>query len=211
MGGEDQNGGIYRPPKVAFMPYTEASSKGKKRRDRMPAALNNLAYVDPNNPHIESTSGLGGGGPRGSGLVSARARELARMTEFEEENMTRLVMNKREAKRRKMDEATIALGGSASMAHGGRSRARGGGLGDEFGDLIRLRDEPSRFAGADGYEELRARAKKRDAFERSKVRRNADAEDAVELGERPAKRTRFEHEVLKRQQKQQKQQKRARR
>lgn len=203
MGGEDQNGGIYRPPKVAFMPYTEATSKDKKRRDRMPAALNNLAYIDPNNPHVESTSGLGGGGPRGSGLVSARARELARMTEFEEENMTRLVMNKREAKRRKMDESTIALGGSASMAHGGRSRARRSGLADEFGDLIRLRDKPSRFAGADGYEELRVRAKKKDAFERSKVRRNRDAnaEDAVELGERPAKRTRFEHEVFKKQQK----------
>ena len=203
MGGEDQNSGIYRPPKVAFMPYTETTSKDKKRRDRMPAALNNLAYVDPNNPHVESTSGLGGGGPRGSGLVSARARELARMTEFEEENMTRLVMNKREAKRRKMDEATIALGGSASMAHGSRSRARGSGLADEFGDLIRSRDKPSQFAGADGYEELRVRAKKKGAFERSKVRRNADAdtEDAVELGERPAKRTRFEHEVFKKQQK----------
>jgi len=201
MGREDQYGGIYRPPKVAFTPYTEATSKDKKSRDRMPAALNNLAFVDPNNPHIESTSGLGGGGPRGSGLVSARARELARMAEFEEENMTRLVMNKREAKRRKMDEATIALGGSASMVHGRRSRARGGGLADEFGDLIRVREKLSRFAGADGYEELRVRAKKQDAFERSKVRRNADAEDAVELGERPAKRTRFEHEVFKKQQK----------
>lgn len=198
MGEEEQYDGIYRPPKVAPMPYTEATSKDKKRRDRMPAALNNLAYVDPNNPHIESTSGLGGGGPRGSGLVSARGRELARMTEFEEENMTRLVMNKREAKRRKTDEATIALGGAASMAPGGRSRARGGGLADEFGDLIRARDT-SRFAGADGYEELRARAKQKDAFERSKVRRNADAEDAVELGERLAKRTRFEHEVKKEQ------------
>jgi U3 small nucleolar ribonucleoprotein protein LCP5 len=201
MGREDQHGGIYRPPKVAFMPYTEATSTDKKRRDRLPAALNNLAFVDPNNPHIESTSGLGGGGPRGSGLVSARARELARMTEFEEENMTRLVMNKKEAKRRKMDEATIALGGSASMAHGDRSRTRGGGLADEFGDLVRMRDRPSRFAGADGYEELRVRAKKKDAFERSKVRRKEDAEDAVELGERPTKRTRFEHEVPKKQQK----------
>ena len=200
MGREDQYDGIYRPPKVAPMPYTETTSKDKERRDRMPAALNNLAYVDPNNPHIESTSGLGGGGPRGTGLVSARARELARMTEFEEENMTRLVMNKREGKRRKTDEATIALGGSASMAHSNRSRARGGGLADEFGDLVRARHRPSRFAGADGYEELRVRAKKKDAFERSKVR-NADAEDAVELGERPAKRTRFEHEVFKKQQK----------
>ena len=200
VGKEDHYAGIYRPPKVAPMPYTESTSKDKKRRDRMPAALNNLAYVDPNNPHIESTSGLGGGGPRGSGLVSARARELARMTEFEEENMTRVVMNKREARRRKMDEATIALGGSASMAHGGRSRARSG-LADEFSDLVRERDKPSRFAGADGYEELRARAKKNDAFERSKVRRNADAdaEDAVESGERPAKRTRFEREVKKQQ------------
>jgi U3 small nucleolar ribonucleoprotein protein LCP5 len=183
------------------MPYTEAASKDKKRRGRMPAVLNNLAYVNPDNPHIESTSGLGGGGSRGSGLVSARARELARITEFEEENMTRLVTNKREAKRRKMDEATIALGGSASMAHGGRSGARGGGLVDEFGDLIGARDKPLRFAGADGYEELRARAKKKDAFERSKARRNTDAEDAVDVGERPAKRTRFEHEVFKKQQK----------
>ena len=138
MGREEQYDGIYRPPKVAPMLYIEATSKDKKRRDRMPAALNNLAYVDPNNPHVESTSGLGGGGPRGSGLVSARARELARMAEFEEENMTRLVMNKKEAKRRKMDEATIALGGSTSMAHGGRSGAGGGGLADEFGQTVAI-------------------------------------------------------------------------
>ena len=201
MGKEDHYDGIYRPPKVAPMPYTEAPSKDKNRRDRMPAALNNLVYNDSNIPHTESTSGLGGGGSRGSGLVSARARELARMTEFEEENMTRLVMNKKEAKRRKPDEATISLGGSASMVHNGRSRAaRGVGLADEFSDLIRARDKPSRFAGADGYEELRTRAKKRDAFERSKMRRDAHAEDAGGLGERPAKRTRFEHEVFKKQQ-----------
>ena len=59
-------------------------------------------------------------------------------------------------------------------------------------------DKPSQFARADGYETLRARSKKKDAFERSKVRRD-DAEDAVELGARPAKRTRFEHEVFKKQ------------
>lgn len=121
------------------------------------------------------------------------------MTEFEEENMMRLVMNKKESKRRKMDEATIALGGSANMGHGGgRSRARGAGLADEFGDL--MRDRPRASSRMDGYEELRARAKKKDAFERSKVRRNEDSGDAVDLGERPAKRTRFEHEMRRSQQ-----------
>jgi len=190
---ESQEDNIYHPPKVAPMPYNEPNAK-ERRKARVPAAPSSLAYQSGNDPHLESTSGLGGGGNRGLASTSVRARELARMNEYEESNMTRLVLSKKEAKRRRLDEENIALGGSGLGSHSGRGRARGAGLADEFGDLLRSR-EP-RVGMADEYEDLRARSKKMDAFERSKARRLPDAEEeGVEA--RPRKRTKFHQEVKK--------------
>lgn len=172
------------------MPYNESADK-KRRRSRAPAALSSLAYENANGPHAESTSGLGGAGNRGINAMSSRARELARMTEFEENNMTRLVMSKKEAKRRRQDEETIALGGSGIGANTGRGRARGAGFADEFGDLLRNRD--SGRGMVDAYDDLRARSNKKSAFERSKARESLD--DPYINEERPRKRSRFHQEV----------------
>ena len=188
--------GIYRPPKLAPVPYTEASTKSKdKSKDRrapVPSALAHLAHLDPSKPYTESTSGLGGGAPAHG---SARARELQRMTAFEEENFTRLVMKKRDAKRRTLDEADIALGGTG-MASGSRRRVPGVGLEDEFGDIIRSVGRSRQGIVGDGYEELRQRGKKESVLARSRARSRDDAfDDLGDDGPKQRKRTRFDKEV----------------
>ncbi|KAI0654787.1 hypothetical protein C8Q70DRAFT_1025330 [Cubamyces menziesii] len=189
--GEDRDG-VYRPPKLAPMPYTEPrKSKDKSRRAPVPSALANLAHLDPTKPYMESTSGLGST----PALSSARARELQRMTEFEEENFTRLVMKKKEARRRALDEADIALGGSG-MVSGRRGRVPGVGLEDEFGDILKSVGRSRTGVVGDGYEELRQRGKKESVLARSRARSRDDAfEDLGEDGPRQRKRSRFEKEV----------------
>lgn len=55
--GEVRQDGIYRPPKLAPMPYTESSGKDKRsRRAPIPTALSSLAQLDPSKPYLESTS-----------------------------------------------------------------------------------------------------------------------------------------------------------
>ncbi|KAI0345195.1 hypothetical protein BDW22DRAFT_1011331 [Trametopsis cervina] len=187
--------GIYRPPKLAPMPYTETTSKSKEKKTRngpLPTALKSLAHLDPTLPFAESTSGLGST----PSLMSGRAKELTRMTEFEEENFTRLVMKKKDARRRKADEADLALGGTGMTGRSGR----GAGLEDEFGDILRDvgRKGTSGRGGVvgDGYEELRMKGKKGSVLERSRVRPRDDGLDAgAEEGPRERKRSRFEKEV----------------
>jgi U3 small nucleolar ribonucleoprotein protein LCP5 len=111
---EDAQGdGIYRPPKLAPMPYNESGGRKdkKERRRPVPAALANLAYLDPSRPHLEGTSGLGAAPASSLEAASSRAREIRRMTEFEEENFTRLVLKKKDERQRRRDEEDIALGG----------------------------------------------------------------------------------------------------
>lgn len=165
------------------MPYTEPKSK-KDRRAHVPATLHTLTHADPSRPHIETTSGLG----NMAALTSKRARELQEMTEWEEMNMTRLVMKKKDARRRDQDEADIALGG---VGAGGR---RGGGLVDEFSDVLRSVSRDQSGATGDGYEELRQRGKKMDVLSRAKARkRDVPADEADEPRKR--KRSRFEKAV----------------
>ncbi|KAH9890637.1 hypothetical protein C8Q73DRAFT_652628 [Cubamyces lactineus] len=189
--GDDRDG-VYRPPKLAPMPYIEPrKDKDKSRRAPVPSALANLAHLDPTKPYMESTSGLGST----PALSSARARELQRMTEFEEENFTRLVMKKKEARRRALDEADIALGGSG-MVSGRRGRVPGVGLEDEFGDILKSVGRSRTGVVGDGYEELRQRGKKESVLARSRARSRDDAlEDLGEDGPRQRKRSRFEKEV----------------
>ncbi|EPS96848.1 hypothetical protein FOMPIDRAFT_1167114 [Fomitopsis schrenkii] len=191
--GEDrkdaqERNGIYRPPKLAPMPYTEPrAEKDKIRRLPVPSALSTLAHLDPSKPFVESTSGLGST----PALMSARARELQRMTEFEEENMTRLVMKKKEARRRKVDEADIALGGTGAASS---RRGRGGGFEDEFSDILRSVGRSGRGPVGDGYEELRQRGKKQSALVRARARTD-DVDDMGDDGPKARKRSRFEKEV----------------
>ncbi|EJU05854.1 hypothetical protein DACRYDRAFT_75263 [Dacryopinax primogenitus] len=182
-----QRKGIYQPPRVAPMPYTEAPSKRKRdRAPPRPSALSNLILDDGTNPYIESASGLGSA----PSMASARTRELERMERFEEENMTRLVMTKKESRRRAQDEANLALGGVGA----GR---RAGGLEEEFADVLRGIGEVGRpGARSDGYDELRQRGRKEDVLQRSRKRPVVEDDHAgqhLEDGKR--KRTRFESEL----------------
>jgi len=114
---------VYRPPRVAAVPYLEPTKQRKERR--APALLSEFASTLEGAPGMETTSGLSTmpvRADRHSNSASAkRAAELKRINEFEEENMTRLVTTKREAKRRREDEAALALG----YGVGGTGRSRG--------------------------------------------------------------------------------------
>lgn len=166
------------------MPYNEPSSK-KDRRLPVPATLSALTHIDPSKPHVETTSGLG----NMAALTSKRARELQEMAQWEETNMTRLVMKKRDAKQRAQDEADIALGG---IGAGGR---RGGGLMDEFGDVLRSVSRDRGGITGDGYEELRRRGKTMDVLSRVKVRKRDDVSTDEVDAPRQRKRSRFEKAI----------------
>lgn len=181
----DNRNGIYKPPKLAPMPYTENAGDKRSKRQPVPKTLSSLLHQDPSRPHVESSSGLGAM----AALTSDRAREIQRMTEFEEENFTRLMMKKKDARRRMRDEEDLALGGSGSS----RGRRRGRGLEDEFEDVLRSVGRPRAGAIGDGYEELRQKGKKPDALSRSRTRVRDDAEDGEDEG-RQVKRSRFQKE-----------------
>ena len=156
---------IYRPPRMAPVPYTEKSkSQARRNRPPVPSALSSLS-VDPSRPFIESSSGLGGT----PALASGRTQYLKRLKDFEEDNFTRLVMKKSDAKRRARDEEDLALGGDLGSGSTLRGRRRAGGLEDEFSEVLR---SVSRVTGGrsqgDGYEELRQKGRKKDVLQRSR-------------------------------------------
>ncbi|KAG2080966.1 hypothetical protein BD769DRAFT_1553153, partial [Suillus cothurnatus] len=88
--------GIYRPPKLAPMPYTEIAVDKRSKRQPVPKALSTLLHQDPSRPHVE---------------------------DFEVENFTRLVTKKKDARRRRKDEEDLALGGTGTGMD--RKRGRG--------------------------------------------------------------------------------------
>jgi len=186
-GNAQDRDGIYRPPRLAAMPYTEPKRDKKARRAPIPNALSSLLHQDPSKPHVESTSGLGSM----PSLSSNRAREIHRMNEFEEENFTRLVMKKKDMKRRKKDEEDIALGGSGGIS----GRRRGGGFEDEFGDVLRSVGRSKVGVVGDGYEELRRKGRKKEVLERSRTRARDEIEDDGDDGPRQRKKSRFEKEA----------------
>jgi U3 small nucleolar ribonucleoprotein protein LCP5 len=182
--------GIYRPPRLAPMPYVEKSKK-QSRRDRppIPSALATLS-ADPSRPYEETTSGLGGV----PSLASGRAKYLKRLQDYEEENFTRLVMKKSDAKRRAQDEEDLALGGDLGGGSGRRNRA--GGLEDEFGDILRSVSRVSGGRGqGDGYDELRKKGKKLAVLDRSRQKRDVAQVDGDNEAPRLKKRSRFELET----------------
>jgi len=187
---------IYRPPRMAPVPYLEKSkSQARRNRPPVPSALSSLS-VDPSRPFIESSSGLGGT----PALASGRAQYLKRLKDFEEDNFTRLVMKKSDAKRRARDEEDLALGGDLGSGPTLRGRRRAGGLEDEFDGVLRSVSKVSggRSQG-DGYEELRQKGRKMDVLERSrngsKKRDILDADDDHENLPKKKQRSRFELET----------------
>ncbi|KAF9456517.1 hypothetical protein BDZ94DRAFT_1275396 [Collybia nuda] len=187
---------IYMPPRVAPMPYREKWSRTKKDGPPIPSALGSLS--DPSQPHKESTSGLGAT----SSLASGRAVYLKRLTAFEEDNFSRVVMKKSDARRRARDEEDLALG--SSLGGGGQSRRLAGGLEDEFGDVLKGIERVSSGRGrgpeGDGYDELRNEGRKAGFLERSRKNDNMKRSspgilNGGEVEVRAKKRTRFELET----------------
>ena len=181
---EDGKTAVYRPPKLVPMAYDPDARTNKKDPrfaseksasiTRNSALLSDLTAGMSSNPYEASSGGVGVGG-RGklASNTSSRAKALARMEEFEEENFTRLVMSKKDARKRRRDEADVALGGAGlSSGRDGRRRI-GGGIEEEFGDLLR-------GAGLDGrngkkakkaqqaYDTLRSSSKAGSTLQRAK-------------------------------------------
>lgn len=126
VGDRDDGDGIYRPPRIAAMPYNDPATKSTRKDRRAPALLSEFASTIEGAPGLETSSGLSTIPLRGinnhtNSASAKRAAELKRISEFEEENMTRLVTSKREGKRRREDEAALALG----YGVGGTGRNRG--------------------------------------------------------------------------------------
>lgn len=112
------------------------TAKSRRTERRAPALLSEFATSLTSAPLLESTSGLsvrpavntaaGENAAHSNSKSANRLAELARMTDFEEENMTRLVMTKRESKRREEDEAALNLGFGVGGESRSRSRRQGG-------------------------------------------------------------------------------------
>ncbi|KAJ7611584.1 hypothetical protein FB45DRAFT_981937 [Roridomyces roridus] len=178
--------GIYRPPRLAPVPYSTAPKTKTKRAAPVPTALRSLH--DPTLPHAETTTGLG----NTPSLLSGRAKHLKRIQEFEEENFGRIVMGKGEGKRRARDEEDMALGAELGGARGVGKNRRRGGLEDEFGDVLRNVERGMRGSrGGDGYDELRKNGRRKNVLERAKANVRVRDEPDEEV-DRPRKKTRFE-------------------
>lgn len=172
----DEESSVYRPPKLVPMAYDpDARSRRKDARGgitRNSALLSDLTAGMSSNPYEASSGGVGVGG-RLAAQNSSRAKALQRMDDFEEDNFTRLVMSKKDANKRRRDEADIALGGAGlSSGRSGKSRV-GGGMEEEFGDLLRSSGLDGRKGkkakrAQEAYDSLRSSSKAGSTLQRSK-------------------------------------------
>jgi len=175
---------VYRPPRLAPVPYVDDQEHAKKkRRVAAPTALSSLQLTDASAPYTEKSTGLSAT----TTLHSAHGRRHDAITQYEEDNFMRLNLSKKEAKQRRRIEEDLALGGPGGT---GRGRARGG-LEDEFRDVLSAVDRPTGSAH-DAYDELRRRGSKKSLTERS---RDRDAVEEVDSISR--KKARFEVDVKK--------------
>lgn len=180
---KDEDDGVYRPPRVAAMPYNEPGTQRRERR--APALLSEFAQTMDGAPAVQTTSGLSTrpvlAGAHTNSTSAKRAAELKRLADWEEDNMTRLVTTKREAKRRREDEEALALG----FGVGGRGRARRqNGLEAELEGVLGERGSKGVWDSA-GVQALGRR-------EGITGRARRAAEDA---GPRKAKKSRFEKDM----------------
>lgn len=172
-GEASQSGGVYRPPRVAPMPYVEGSSRSKKSKGRdAPTSgfLTDLARdltTSANTPYAEGVSGLS----TAPNANSKRARKLAEIKEYEEGNLTRLSMSKKESKQRRADEEEVALGGGGSLD--ARGRGGRGGFGVEVDELLASIDRK----GGDGSQ--RGRRSKQPGAEYDELRKYRAERQAV--------------------------------
>ncbi|KAF9044736.1 hypothetical protein BDZ89DRAFT_159215 [Hymenopellis radicata] len=187
------NDGLYHAPRLAPMPYIPTTKDKNKARAPIPTSLAALRHTDPTLPYTESTSGLGS--TPSLNAQSSRARYLKRLNDFEEEQFGRVMLGKKEARRRARDEETLAMGGALSgVGEEGKGRVqRNRGLEDEFADVLRDVDRGKRQG--DGYDELRKRSKRGSVLERSReTKRGSVPVDSDEASGMKRKRSRFEME-----------------
>jgi U3 small nucleolar ribonucleoprotein protein LCP5 len=125
---DDASKDVYRPPRIAAVPYEEPSSSRRDRR--APALLSEFAHTMDGAPVLESTTGLSvrpvQKDRHTNSLSAKRAAELERLDKFEEENLTRLVTTKREEKRRREDEAALSMGYGVGGTGRGKGRRQNG-------------------------------------------------------------------------------------
>ncbi|KAJ9125533.1 hypothetical protein QFC22_000494 [Naganishia vaughanmartiniae] len=193
-GNGDAGDGIYRAPKMAAVPYVE--SRTSRRTDRRaPALLSEFASSLTSAPMLESTSGLavrpvvtsGGDALHTNSKSAKRMAELQRMNEFEEENMTRLVMTKRELKKREEDEAALNMGYGVGGPSRSRSR-RQGGFEAELEGVLGDRGGKSLWDGVG-----KGLGKRDGILERSRKRTTTG--DEMDGGSTKRKKGKFEHAV----------------
>lgn len=175
---EEDSNSVYRPPKLVPMAYDPDARSGRKETGRAAGMTRNSALLSDltagmsSNPYEASSGGVGVGG-RLAAQNSSRAKALQRMDDFEEENFTRLVMSKKDANKRRRDEADIALGGAGlSSGRSGRNRV-GGGMEEEFGDLLRSSGLDGRKGkkakrAQEAYDSLRSNSRAGSTLQRSK-------------------------------------------
>lgn len=184
-----EHSGVYKPPKLAAVPYTDPEKAPRKDKKVIPQAIL-PELVGGMDVTQQSSTGLG---TVPSKLSSKRARELQHINDYEEENFTRLVQNRKEGNRRLRDEADIALGGGGVLK--GR---RVGGLDGEFDDVLRAVDSKPKKSGNKTpiYDELDKMAKKGSALDRAKaVNSKRPHSDNSDIHSSNAKRGRFDRQV----------------
>ncbi|ORX34949.1 hypothetical protein BD324DRAFT_609700 [Kockovaella imperatae] len=186
---DDKEDKIYRPPRVAAMPYNEPGKAARKDR-RAPALLSEFADTMDGAPILESTSGLATRPVRldrhTNSLSAKRAKELKEIKEYEEANMTRLSTTKREAKRRREDEEALALGHGISEKARGR-RGKVNGLEAELEGVLGSRGSRGVWDGVKDF------GKRGDAVERG--RKAGGIVDIGPSSSRKKKKARFEKDL----------------
>ncbi|GAA5872845.1 hypothetical protein JCM3774_006346 [Rhodotorula dairenensis] len=131
----EERAGIYRPPRLAAMPYVEAPAKGKKKREAAPQASHLLSDIShsmlSSTPYAEATSGLSVS--YDPSLKSGAKARLDKIVEYETSNFRRLGKSKKDERDRRRMEEEVAFGGLGA-GKGGKRRL--GGFGAEFDDLL---------------------------------------------------------------------------
>ena len=135
-GSDDDVGksGVYRPPRIAAVPYVEPERKGKgknRRNERSHEVSDMATSLAAKGPYSEAASGLSVSVD--PALQSGTARHLKQVEDYELDNFTRMHMSKRDSKRRRREEEEVAFGGLGA-GKGGRRRL--GGFGAEFDDIL---------------------------------------------------------------------------
>lgn len=157
-GSKPSGSGIYRPPRLAAVPYLESTGRKSKtaatRAPKTSTLLTDYALSTGSTlPHSESVTGLHT--TSGVGAGSGKNKSLAQeQTEFEESAFVRLPLKKTDLKRREKEEREDALGlggwGDVLGGIGGAGEYGAGGDGESGGAWERRKRAGSEDGGGFG-------------------------------------------------------------